>query len=1348
MMRMSILKKSLRFFVAAILVAAFAFTVTACRKEDKTATYAVTFVTGGGTQIAPQYVREGETATRPEDPVRDGFVFVNWYADDACETLYDFALPVTKMTSVYAKWTIDSGTEPIPDDKKITLTLDYGYDGKTEQIKILKGSTIPFDKQKPERAEFYFGGWFKDKACTVMANLTESINADSTLYAKWVKDPVQDPDGTGIDFSKEWNGIGSTGGEDGFTFDKTVSIGSVTVDPDIPETPQTNGTYTVAFNSNGGTDVSAQSVTANCKASAPNAPEREGYMFCGWYKESSLNTLYDFNQTVATNLTLHAKWAQVDSKIKKVKGYNESLAVVFSENNPAGASVQYALKGTSDWKSVDSPLIRNDGNGTARVDVVGLAAGEYNVKIKTSANAEITLPEAIKVTAYDRSGYAHFNYNEGVGAYNSDGTVKDGAIIIYVTDANKNTVMRDAVAQYEFLDMFKVPNYGGGKNWNGKDAESIGWWLNNSQYGMNNLASSSNKRPSNTYVENAAERAKLGFNTANDTHPIVIRFLGTVTVPEGCTAYNSEDEGGSVGDNGNMARMKNFKNVTLEGIGEDATIKGWGFHFMSGTDQKNGQGKNFEVRNLTFTEYTEDAIGMEGQATSTKITGPVERCWVHNNVFLPGRCDNPAESDKKEGDGSCDFKRGQYFTLSYNYFEYCHKTNLVGSSDSSLQYNISMHHNMWYQCGSRIPLLRQSNLHFYNNYILGDQTETTTPYPHIAKPALSYVHSLRAKSLMFSESNYYDGCKNIAKNEGGGALGLAWNNVYNSSLGLKNLTELTSRSQIVEQDSDNHCSYQGTDYTGFWANERLFYYDKTNDRSDCLLDDAIGARTRVLQSAGVLGFGKSDVSMNMYEPSKAVIAGTTVNASALNSEGEVNGVLFKGFKSGKGKGQIVTFKITAPMEVTVTGAGGKDAESYPQLLDSYGRIWIEKFSGTRTVVLPAGTYFIATGQKDKESTLGTISFADTAASSEARINAAKTALEAIPEQIGTASYPVIKAAKDAYNALMSDEKSKISDELVSRLKKAEAAYDELTVERVIARIDYIGAVNENSYNKIIAARNEYNELLADKQALVTNHIKLVEAENAFAQYAAKNVTDRINDLPDLSKATISTADTLSRVENWFNAVDNAYSELTEAQQAQVQNYAKVGEGYVKLAEFANMINFKAALEAIDLQNLNLGDGAALKKMYTSLTETQKSLLTFAEKEKYQSAEAIYAELASQSKLITFNNGKAETLDGDSYWTVAGKFKTDLSVSINGTVFTSGLKLDSSGSLEFTTASRQTVKIYYSRKARIKVDGADVSGTEENGYYVATLTLDAGKHSITKGKDGENYLHMVEITPQK
>ncbi len=118
------------------------------------------------------------------------------------------------------------------------------------------------------------------------------------------------------------------------------------------------------------------------------------------------------------------------------------------------------------------------------------------------------------------------------------------------------------------------------------------------------------------------------------------------------------------------------------------------------------------MRNLTFDKYPEDAIGMEGVQEGGKITGSVERCWVHHNTFMPGFGNigpdgKPAESDKAEGDGSCDFKRGQYFTCSYNYFTDCHKTNLVGSSDSSLQYDITYHHNWWHNCGSRIPLSRQ-----------------------------------------------------------------------------------------------------------------------------------------------------------------------------------------------------------------------------------------------------------------------------------------------------------------------------------------------------------------------------------------------------------------------------------------------------------------------------------------------------------------------------------------------------------------------------------------------------------------------------------------------------------------
>ena len=110
---------------------------------------------------------------------------------------------------------------------------------------------------------------------------------------------------------------------------------------------------------------------------------------------------------------------------------------------------------------------------------------------------------------------------------------------------------------------------------------------------------------------------------------------------------------------------------------------------------------------------------MEDVQEGSVITAPVERCWIHNNEFYSPSITGPAESDKAEGDGSCDFKRGEYLTVSYNYFEGCHKTNLVGSSDTSLQYNLTYHHNIWKGCKARQPLGRQANMHFYNNQFIG-----------------------------------------------------------------------------------------------------------------------------------------------------------------------------------------------------------------------------------------------------------------------------------------------------------------------------------------------------------------------------------------------------------------------------------------------------------------------------------------------------------------------------------------------------------------------------------------------------------------------------------------------------
>ncbi|MBQ9519162.1 MAG: polysaccharide lyase, partial [Firmicutes bacterium] len=371
-------------------------------------------------------------------------------------------------------------------------------------------------------------------------------------------------------------------------------------------------------------------------------------------------------------------------------------------------AVSYTGEMSGTLTGEDFEYLVRDGENGVRIDIPGLKAGDYTLKV-TAGGTEYT--QNVTVMEYDRSGYAHFNYTSGVGAYNDDGTLKTGAKVLYVTNENKDTVSVTSSDGTTVAGIGNILNSRGGK-------------INKDDKG---------KILSEVINTNSDIILKL----SQDGTPLVVRFIGDVKAPEGLTAYDSYDYGGTEGDNGFMARMLSGKDVTLEGIGYDAMIDGWGVHYICESAHPEF-GKSFEVRNLDFYGSPEDSVGMEGQQKNNAISAGVEHCWIHNNTFEPQKQAQFAESDKDEGDGSCDFKRGMYMTMSYNKFINAHKTCLVGSSDSSLQFNITWHHNYFYKNESRAPLGRQANMHIYNNYFY-NQTDKTM--------------DARANCYIFSEYN-------------------------------------------------------------------------------------------------------------------------------------------------------------------------------------------------------------------------------------------------------------------------------------------------------------------------------------------------------------------------------------------------------------------------------------------------------------------------------------------------------------------------------------------------------------------------------------------------------------------
>ncbi len=65
----------------------------------------------------------------------------------------------------------------------------------------------------------------------------------------------------------------------------------------------------MTFESNSGSAVAPQSVTCGEAATEPDAPERLGYTFDGWFSDEALAKAYDFAAThVTADITLYAKW--------------------------------------------------------------------------------------------------------------------------------------------------------------------------------------------------------------------------------------------------------------------------------------------------------------------------------------------------------------------------------------------------------------------------------------------------------------------------------------------------------------------------------------------------------------------------------------------------------------------------------------------------------------------------------------------------------------------------------------------------------------------------------------------------------------------------------------------------------------------------------------------------------------------------------------------------------------------------------------------------------------------------------------------------------------------------------
>ena len=319
-------------------------------------------------------------------------------------------------------------------------------------------------------------------------------------------------------------------------------------------------------------------------------------------------------------------------------GWLESAYVEWSTDYKADSYNAYVKEKDGEYVKLDDELIRHykTDKDYYRADALGLKEGTYIMKIVPVKDGKEVASKALEteeiaVASHDRSGFAFSSdskYKTGSGAYNDDGTLKQDAVVLYVTKDTAKTVTMT-------------------------------------------VKTDTNKTTKCDGIQNIIDALQKG----KETRPVDIRIIGTVTKND-LDKISSSSEGLQVKGKSAYSDMK----LTIEGVGSDACIKDFGILVRNAA--------NVEIRNLSVLNFMDDGISIDtsncniwvhnldiyyGQAGSDsdqkKGDGSIDvkksqYCTIaYNHFFDSGKCGlvdaTPADSGYSD-----------YLTYHHNWFDH------------------------------------------------------------------------------------------------------------------------------------------------------------------------------------------------------------------------------------------------------------------------------------------------------------------------------------------------------------------------------------------------------------------------------------------------------------------------------------------------------------------------------------------------------------------------------------------------------------------------------------------------------------------------------------------------------
>ena len=584
--------------------------------------------------------------------------------------------------------------------------------------------------------------------------------------------------------------------------DDQTNVATVTADGDVTLT-NTGGLYVYSIsvadpeNPGGGTttDPADHSVVLNTARSQAQLTTRGNVI--KYYNTADLSAI-DIDRTAGTvTVTPHtgdwtdvftrsvsniafSKAAQAGSgadidnnggvEIIEANGWNESVYAKWKLLDEASSYNVYVKGGQyADYTLIDRELVRNYGT-YGRADMVGLTAADgYSLRVVpviggSEDASKAATASGMTVRSYDRSGFAHFNHS-GVGAYNDNGTLKPETRVLYVSASTAKTVQLDVVT--------------------------------------------SSKGATTTFT--GLQAIITGYQKGYETRPLDVRIIGTIRGTD-MDSFGSSAEGLQVKGKNNTIPM----NITIEGIGEDAAI--WGFGIL----MRNAY--SVELRNFGVMLCMDDCISIDTDNL---------HCWIHHIDLFYGK--TGGDSDQAKGDGTIDIKGdSQYITVAYNHMFDSGKSSLCGMTSESGPNYIDYHHNWFDHSDSRHPRVRTMTVHVWNNYYDG---------------CSKYGVGATTGSSVFVENNYFRATKNPmlisrqgtdAKGDGTfsgetGGMIKSYGNAYAEKGTSSNFTSVTQHESATDfdcyeaatRDEQVPASFVtlagGTAYNNFDTDSKLMY---------------------------------------------------------------------------------------------------------------------------------------------------------------------------------------------------------------------------------------------------------------------------------------------------------------------------------------------------------------------------------------------------------------------------------------------------------------------------------------------------------------------------------------------